>query len=1687
MIRSILLLILISLFVNSNITAQQDITPTKGKEFWFGFMDNLDDNSAGSENNKLHVYVSSNKNTSGTITMPQSLYTQSFTVTANITTEIEIDKTTGEADFSEQIENKGFLLETEDTVSVFIVNFENGSADGTRVLPIHSLGSDYKVLAYPSVFQGLTSEFLIVATADNTEVEIIPSATTLLGKSAGTSFYATLDRGEVYQVKSFGDLSGSIIKATDQSGSCRPFALFAGAECANIPSSPFCTFCDHLVDQHVPVTTWGKEYHMIPISGTNRYSYRVMANRDNTNITINGAAPFILNAGEFLEANGVNAPQVFTSDKEIFVIQLLEGSTCAGAGDPSLIALNATSQRINDITFTTTQTLFGFRHFINILTPTSSTAELLLDNTPINPVLFSTFPSDPAFSYASVEITQGSHSLKSSQGFIAYIYGIRSGGVLGEGSYAYSAGSFSPVTRLGDTIYCTSDTVTLINILNFQNPYWTTASAPDDTLAMGDVFKVVPTGGEIYVVHGLELPSLCSKEYSYVVESPNPPGVDFIKSQDSLCAQQPVQLSAVVSPASSLYKYEWSPRSFVNNPIASTTLVYPPESMWFYCRVYTATLCVDVIDSVFVEVIPSDIVSVNATTTDSLICRGDTITLQANSQTQIFYDNFNSGISTNWLAVTGGEASTACGSTTGDGLWFNEAGAREAITQDLNVNGGGTISFDLKIADGTFPCDNANFGEDVVLEYSIDNGITWNNIATFYEISYPDFTKIKLSIPGIAATNNTRFRWRQLANSGLNQDNWILDEVLITAVDSIGFTYSWTPADSVFFNNAFTTQASPNNDIKYYIEVESATGCIYKDSLTIGVGEPFDLITTNDTLMCYLNGIEIQALPTAGEGHSIVWTPDSSLSDPMSFMPIATPDVTTNYTATVTSRHGCQAIDTIILTYVRKAELLIDPPGNTICIGDTLNLISRIYNARGCYTDTMLIAIDIDTVTVIDTTILDISTSIFNAEGTDMKRLQYKLNYATDFGEYFAGGPLLDAGLVADELILGIALFVDSTGIDSTFENFTIRMGCEDANNILNGGFGVYEFYQNLSTVYLPKTIDLHKGWNYFIFDTAYFIQGDIGNVYVDMCYSNSDSNSFASIKVDNTTQISGTYSGENACDTSDGNLYDYVPATRVIHSAVREPNIVYNWSPGTEVDDSTNYQVTTSPDATTIFMLTARDTVTGCVFNNTSSIQVDDSVINVTVTPLDTFICEGRIVQLQALGGNFYSWAPTTGLNNPNIPNPVASPMDSTTYTVTISNACWTTTREATIDIKQSPSIEKPDDITICLGDTVQANLNSDDGIILWTPAFGLSNPNIKNPFIFPDQTLTYRILLTDSNTNCYSSTSFTVDVANQTGEILTPDTTICIGDTIQLRATGAEEYNWAPNDLVGSPTSSITDAFPNQTTDFQVVFTFQYCEADTQQVTVDVQDFSFQIIQDTAICLGESVLLYATGNEPLEYSWSPQIDLTEITDDTVLVTPNITTIYVATAQNALGCMNKDSATVTVIDLSTISSLSDTSIVLGTSIRIIGLQDGYVYNWTPDDYLSCNDCPSPIANPEENITYIVTIEDSLGTCIFIDTITISVIDPFLEIPSAFSPNGDGNNDIFIPVQAGVKEVIRFDIYNRWGQLVFSTEQTNSGWDGSFNGKVQPIGIYNYIFKATMFGEGGNEEVERSGTVLLAR
>jgi gliding motility-associated-like protein len=946
MLRAAQIILLLLLW--ATLACAQGVTPTKGKDFWLGFMKNYEVEFGES----LDLFIVSDQFTSGTVEVPGQGWSFSFTCQPNITTTVTIPNNVAEVYSSQVVESKGVHVMTEDTVAVFAISFNAYTADASKILPTPTLGIDYMVASYVGL-SGYESELLIVATEDGSEIEITPSATTEQGDAAGVPFIINLEEGECYQVRaqSGGDLTGTRVTGTASNGDCRPFAVFSGTDCTNLPTG--CIACDHIYDENFPIPLWGTEYYVTPFVfalssswgvTTPNYTYRIMASEDNTSVVIDGGAPFILNGGQFQEYTYEEDPHCITGSNPIAVIQYMEGISCGGNGDPAMVVLDDAAKKIDNITFSTVESTVITSHYINMVIDAADIGNVFLDGATIDPAIWIPFTACQDEVWCGFEISAGSHTLEAPGGGVsAYIYGN------GEAeSYAYSVGSFSATPPIIiDEAICSNDSVTLQISGNYYSPYWYNyTSTPEDTLALGYSYTLpIPIQNGIYVGVGNEFSSGCSEDFYFSVEVPEPPLLELTSSTTQICQYQSTQLNALVYPTSGVYFYDWTPQIGLNDPHLSNPIATPTETTTYTVTVTTPTACATNTASITIVVLDGGITKFEITPDDVLFCTGEQDALDVIVQQKVWGDDFDPGVSWgDWDQITGGVADDVCGSISGNALYFNGPSPRAATTNPINTTAGGSIFFSLKIANGVAPCDNAEIGDNVILSYSINGGANWIDIQTFLEAAYVNLNALEVAIPLAAQTAATQFRWRQVGTYASNQDNWILDNVYVGLEDQDTYSYTWSPTTGLSAANIPNPVISPSESITYSVSMtDSQTGCEYIDSVFVNVGQGFVLDMTPDTILCDIDGIQLQAVPDIDGEYDYLWTPsNSTINNVYSPAPIVTPTAPTTYAVTVTSAQGCSSTGNVSIIVGELLDLNVTASDVSICAGETIDLDANL-------------------------------------------------------------------------------------------------------------------------------------------------------------------------------------------------------------------------------------------------------------------------------------------------------------------------------------------------------------------------------------------------------------------------------------------------------------------------------------------------------------------------------------------------------------------------------------------------------------------------------------------------------------------------------------------------------------------------------------------------------------------------
>jgi len=323
-----------------------------------------------------------------------------------------------------------------------------------------------------------------------------------------------------------------------------------------------------------------------------------------------------------------------------------------------------------------------------------------------------------------------------------------------------------------------------------------------------------------------------------------------------------------------------------------------------------------------------------------------------------------------------------------------------------------------------------------------------------------------------------------------------------------------------------------------------------------------------------------------------------------------------------------------------------------------------------------------------------------------------------------------------------------------------------------------------------------------------------------------------------------------------------------------------------------------------------------------------------------------------------------------------------------------------------------------------------------------------------------------------CTSSITENVVVNPPPVVTTSPDTTVCVGDPASLTGYGAVTYTWAPPATLSCTACTTTQATPTIITTYTVTGTDANGCVNTDTVRVSLRTNTISgAWGDTAVCQGLAVPLFDTGGT--KYTWVPGTGLTSSSIPDPIATPSVTTQYMAIAQLA-GCIpDTNYVTVVVFPLPTVDAGPDQSLLAGQTAQLQATGTLIQrYLWSPGMNLNCDTCDNPIASMGATTSYTVVVTTEHG-CKASDTVTIFIHcdDSQVFMPNSFTPNGDGQNDVFYPRGAGVSIVHTFRIYNRWGELLFERNNINlndasNGWDGSFNGSSPRPDVYVWMLDA---------------------
>jgi gliding motility-associated-like protein len=592
-------------------------------------------------------------------------------------------------------------------------------------------------------------------------------------------------------------------------------------------------------------------------------------------------------------------------------------------------------------------------------------------------------------------------------------------------------------------------------------------------------------------------------------------------------------------------------------------------------------------------------------------------------------------------------------------------------------------------------------------------------------------------------------------------------------------------------------------------------------------------------------------------------------------------------------------------------------------------------------------------------------------------------------------------------------------------------------------------------------------------------------------------------------TGVIAVYTFANQCNTKNTFNYNNISLGNI--SSFR-----WTFSDNPLFQDNTNYNISHTFPTTGSFTtkLYVYDAITGCS-DSLSTYQY-------TATPNFTYnkskVCKDSAIlytvlnTYDAASGFSYDYN-VNGILFNNGPNPVYSfsPINFGTFNDFVvikdpsGNTCNDTIRLSTPTIVQGPVVNFSTIPQQCSENTFPI-INTTypffatDSIVKWQWTFGdNTKDSIRNPPPHKYSNLggafTINLIVTDTN-KCAQSFSQNVTAYPMPQIKSFPKVdTLCLGQTANLYAYTVDTLLWTPNVNIACNNCDTTTATPLLTTPYiaQATNSFGCISRDTSLLIVYQPINLSAFPMDTFVCPQKPVVL--STNVQGVITWSPSTYLNATVIPNPISTPDTTITYTVRVADSIGCF-ADTATVTVhtFPKPIVNAGPDTTVAYNSPFAFNPQYIGTIasYTWSPfSNNLTCTNCAAPngVARITENYEIAIISNDG---CKAIDSISVFILcdEANLYVPTAFTPNGDGVNDLFCPIVRGYKIINKMVVYNRWGNKVFernnfATNQPALGWTG-FNGANQAIETDAFVWYIEATCDAG-QKISAKGTVVLIR
>jgi gliding motility-associated-like protein len=412
----------------------------------------------------------------------------------------------------------------------------------------------------------------------------------------------------------------------------------------------------------------------------------------------------------------------------------------------------------------------------------------------------------------------------------------------------------------------------------------------------------------------------------------------------------------------------------------------------------------------------------------------------------------------------------------------------------------------------------------------------------------------------------------------------------------------------------------------------------------------------------------------------------------------------------------------------------------------------------------------------------------------------------------------------------------------------------------------------------------------------------------------------------------------------------------------------------------------------------------------------------------------------------------------------------------------------------------------SICKGQNITFRIKDSSDVFTWHWDFGdgkdtVALSPVTHNFNFHPTGGTTNVTLVywSSDSSCVQTKVYPIYIRevisafDRNHELNMVDTAHCLGlvDHFYNHSVNDDTHGWVISDGTTSVKDTVTHLFTAPGTYSVELYIKNNQTGCVDTLTKKMYIFPALVVTSNgdSICKGSSGNINVVGG--VFYDWGPGNLLNDSTIANPVATPPFTTTFSVIATDGNGCKDTAYAFVYVQQPGSTTTYT-TTIVIGQTTILPGDPPppgtGFTYTWTPANDLSCTHCPNPVCSSTLAVNeYVETMSDVMG-CFTTQSHFTVYVDPLssVDVPTAFTPNGDGTNDIVYVAGWGIKKLNYFKIYNRWGELLFETDDITIGWDGTYRGVPQNTETYVYEVSVEPYIDNF-KPVFKKGTIKLLR